>query len=358
MTGIDFEKTEDSLDDSEDEASWKESVHYQELEKEIREVVAYLTECKEHIAGILIQIVTLLMDIDVSEIEKSRNYTISAAEVKSYLKEHSPFFNRDTFVLIESIVFNYLTKQTNIAGIELMTYEARFMIDTAFKYLSTIDDDYFWRSLTSIGEGHIMWAKDYEMYLDWESDLSKQAESFRNELIALFLQATNAQSVDPQSNPSKMFKSKSMNQTETREDNQMAPVCDYNINEQLNDDIETLGKKMKDALLQNMGDKSENKRGKLKFFLGNHNLPSIWMALIEFMSRLHDNFLTKAKGVSWVNYDQLCLKYYETMSKIFSLLNDICVDNAFAKAQLFKTDGAFYFMELLDKGDVNAAIFL
>lgn len=358
MHGIDFEKTEDSSDDSEDEASWKKSAHFEELEKEIREVVAHLTECKEHIAGILIQIITLLLDIDISEIEKSRNYTVSNAEIKSYLKENSPFFNRDTFVPIESIVFNYLTKETCIAGIELMTYEARFMIDTAFKYVSTIDDDFFWRSLTSIGEEHILWAKNYEMYLNWESDLSKQAESFRNDLIALFLRATNAQFVEPKYTPTQMFKSKTLtNPTEIREDSHHAPVCDYNINEQLNDDIDTLREKMKDALLQNMGDKSEKKRGKLKFFMGNHNLPLIWMALVEFMSRLHDNFLTKAKGVSWINYDTLCLKYYQTMSKIFGLLNDICMDNAFAKAQLFKSDGAYYFLELLNKGDVNSAIF-
>lgn len=160
--------------------------------KKLGIVARYIATCKEHIASIIIQIITLFHDTKVMDIkfEPRTGHQTSMGkltdsyqgwltkEMENTLMYLKPKLSRK----ILEMVFNFLIEDTTLAGIKPHTHKMSEMIQVVFRSITTVENDPYMKSLRVITVNHV----EYNKYLKQEAeDFLETSEFYRKKLLTI-----------------------------------------------------------------------------------------------------------------------------------------------------------------------------
>ena len=121
-----------------------------------RIVLENIAKCKEYIAAILIQIITLYYDNTFMSLCRKYfkgdaaskwNHKKFKSKIHGKIMQENPFQNAKLNDNILVVAFNFLIEDQTISGIYLQSKKMRDLIQVAFHYITTVDLDPFINSL-------------------------------------------------------------------------------------------------------------------------------------------------------------------------------------------------------------------
>ena len=182
------------------EVAWREKLQFEKnvdpirlerLEKKRLLLVAdYMITCKEHIACIVIQMITLHYDHNFVRIfpqfvYKAFGFSSEDDESKrmyNMIRKDFPFFQKSFNNNILTVVMNYLSESSYLGPNKVMNDRSRNAIEKAFMYVSTSERDCFITSVRQVTSNDLKW---FDVNLEESSKLKNKAVSFRTNLMFL-----------------------------------------------------------------------------------------------------------------------------------------------------------------------------
>jgi hypothetical protein len=160
--------------------------------KKLEIVAGYIATCKEHIASIIVQIITLCHDTEIMDIKfepRTGHQTDMGKLTDSYqamltkeMENTLMFLKPKLSRKILEMVFNFLIEDTTLAGIKPHTHKMSEMIQVVFRCITTVDNDPYMKSLRIITVNHV----EYHKYLKQEAeDFLETSEFYRKKLLTI-----------------------------------------------------------------------------------------------------------------------------------------------------------------------------
>lgn len=149
-----------------------------------------LAKCKEHIACIMIQIITLDYDskfcsIFPTYVYKTMSFVSPEVEEKRMvmeIQEHFTFFNKRFISGIQEVTLNFLSENHFIGGIRVNSDIGNKAIEKLFMYVCTAERDCFINSARMITCSDL---KYFEFHVSEPKIAREKATEFRNRILLL-----------------------------------------------------------------------------------------------------------------------------------------------------------------------------
>jgi len=166
------------------------------LDKRLEIVANILTECKEHLACIVIQIITLFYDdlfvnvydkfYKTSKITKQTDddgncdLDINNQMLEKDIKEDFPFFDDSFYNKVLHVVMNYLSESSMLGNYSINSLKCRKAVEKAFMFVTTIDRDCFLTSVKCLTDSDYIF---FDLPLNRNSTLDRKFRKLRCQLI-------------------------------------------------------------------------------------------------------------------------------------------------------------------------------
>lgn len=398
---------------------WEKSRQSKEFREKAKQVADNLAKCKEYIACIVMQIITLSGDYGFSKIRIKFNLRrLLTKNDKEFWKYYLPYYFPFHDNLLE-ILLGYLTDSQQIGDCKINSDTSRRAVENCFLYICTVNNDQFQNSQRSSTKFDLKQIYLYEsVFSDQQkmerirkicredkyqlveilNNLSKGLYFSANKIIdkikqdrtndlkrqsGIFDQSGLQQKTDSQRSQDETHKTislkketielsdvhyKNIDEDKQPSDRKLDVMSD---NENLVSDVtkNNLQKKNKrnhthDLLgdLKKIRDKiskgmAENKEYKLQASLC--GIPTLLLAVMDYsQEQLNPTTRQTHKDITFTVNDQIQNQMLDVFYSIFDQLYEICTENSEALAQVFKGDGLFHLIRQLVGRDLATISFL
>lgn len=380
------------------------------LEK-IRLVSISLTECKEHIACIILQILTLHYDENFVNIYPNfLNKRAFEEDDELKMKDESlftkynqlmlnkveqifPFYQEKTSNIVLDIVMNYQLDPTLIAGEKFSKFignkkmtKANQMIEKTFMYVCSNEADCFIKSLKTITNNDLIFTDfSYEENMDFR----QLAIEFRDKLL-LIIDHIGNNGFDKYGNSTRTSDgngtelqnkgntgcrhSKLFSKPQSNEGSKQGIILKINnfikspFGHHLNfngishmqpqlDNCSSIFEMLRNVSNELMDSMKKNRNFKVD--LTRQGIPYTILAVLDYLNELMVPTFNECSTEYYLyKKSSYHLSIEEAMESFYDTLLMICSDNSAAKAQIFKQDGSYHQINLLKRFDIQTMIFL
>lgn len=290
-------------------------------------LIKQFTECREHVASILFQIVTLLQDDYFMEkfpvyLSKGLSQEQCIKKIENDLKEgDSPFFNEEMNEKILFIVMNYLSKQCELGFQKTGNASMKKVVDKMFISVTTSNKDSFIESIKQISSIDLKYLQEGsaipQNFMDKANNIGAV---FRDLIMSIGTGSFNKEDQSAQESFKRaIFKSE---------------LNDYIPQEKATFSI--VFTKILDSIRADLDSHD------FKVALVKESVPLALLALANYARQ----FFTMTSTLRTF------------FKELFAFLNVIAINNNSCKAQILKGDGLYHFKSLLLNENKYAFFFL
>ena len=401
-SSLSLRKLEDSWRDKYNAIMAKPDADYDDRENitaKITIVAKYLANAKEYLAKISIQIMTLYYDdifkrlyeqivskkLKALVIDKTVSESETAA-IEEMIENNFPFYNSKFYNEMLHVVMNYLSEYSKIGEIKIRSTASKKATEKAFMYTTTIERDCFIQSIQSVTNSDYRF---FDVQIDKKDPESKFFANVRDEFMDI-IDALTQGFIDKTGNLRQgskflLFNNRPITKRSNKTDkisNTVKPIeeshllpnkesqrstgaeylvvaSDIQINMQssskpLTSIIKTLCDRVFEqcksiAVEREEGEDDDTDEGKKpdeipkkgKIIACRYGIPILLLALADYL------------------YGYMDFEYCGFLHKdIFGQLGSLSNNANLCKAQIFKGDGWFHFMNLVQRNCSQAIIFL
>lgn len=390
---------------------WKHSEVKKNIERKCKIVAELIAKCKEHIACIMMQMVTLIYDEKFQE--KFPSYCKS--KLLKYTQEYqqhiltedmidnNPFYMEKINMEILEISINFLNENHIVGGVKCFSDSSRKAIDKAFMYVCTAERDVFINSLRliTINDFKIETGYTNVQFSGDSSEQQQRAFDIRNDLLTILehigsggfdsegnlkISLAKAQRVVRHSNINMEGNTESLydnhesfyerasiakNYTkhekikQKRSIRKIVPVF-RNVQKGLQAELE---EKMPDLAGKNQFEVTDSVIQKIKSSFEDYHLhfeqsltyqsvPLLLISQLDYYHQLQLENHHDIKGIMFLQNKDWYFKIYHFLQDIFEVLTNLLQHNNYAKAQIFKGDGFYHLLSLIKRTNLNAVIMM
>jgi hypothetical protein len=129
--------------------NWYSSENCKEFNRKALILTSNLAKCREYIAVILMQIVTLSCDHAHEVLSHNSGYKKrpSESKIRNQMEKMLPFFNMKLNNHILRIVLGFLSDTSEVANLKIISNNSRRAIEKCFMYVCTVEKDCFFNSM-------------------------------------------------------------------------------------------------------------------------------------------------------------------------------------------------------------------
>ena len=355
------------------EVHWQTSEKKKRLDVKMTLVAKFMATCKTHIAHITIHMITLMYDqmfttIFPSYIYRALAFVSEDAEKERMILDCSqsfPFYNPQFKNALLEITYNFLSEIHYIDKIKVTEPASRSAIEKLFMYVSTAERDAF------ISSARMVTASDTKYFEFNVSDSQKTTDQVfcvRNSIIILLDHLANkgfnryGVIVNPISDDDPNFSQLNLFNPKFKKQKQglFSSFIASSKDKKRDDDAIKVGDNIFDMLNIVMTElKNLSKDTEMCVSMSRQSLPLLILTLMDYISDyLSSLFMRTEMNLNIAVNTNIRHQMEEFGMAILDVLYKICVDNNLAKAQVFKGDGAFHLLNLLNRQDVTTAIFM
>lgn len=366
----------------------------------IQDVADNIAKCKQHIAQIIMQLITLHYDDRFYKVYPTYiykkfafiNHEVEGRRMKEEIDENFPFFQNKFNNNILEILLNYLSDNTSIAGIKIQSISSRASIEKAFMYVCTAERDDFINSMRMITASDLQF---FEFHLNESSSSRHQAINIRVSLIRLIDHLSKGgfgidgeidREIDLISDHSKVGKERGLivnQQIKISSIKKITKILNVKQNikstfnksmsmirgaftdndksilgfEGKSDNIIVCLNKIAEGMIKLMVGRTDEKSFRVS--LSRQNIPVILLALLDYVSEyLTPIQINENWDLAYLINTEFKQNLQNAYNNMYDVLYLICQDNNIAKGQIFKGDGAYHLQSLLQRHDLPTMNFM
>lgn len=310
------------------EEAWIEKLaHIRKISDTMRanNVTKHFAKCREHIAAILVQMITLYQDNYFIKQFPLEGKKADDEEMKNFMKDmelgNYPFFNESQNNIILFITMNYLSLTVEIESQKGTNSETKRAVEKIFLYITSENKDCFIESIKQVTADDLKYFTKTDVISGEYRDVSdSMGYSMRTLLEFIGMGCFDRDSL-------KMIKN-------------IENHKNYNkyLSSYVSKDatLKTIIAKMAESLKGDMSDID------FRVALAKESIPLMLLALADYITE----YFTLSKDTK------------ELVKDIFDILYEISVDNNNCKGQIFKGDGLFHLSKLIKRQNKYAFFFL